>query len=296
MEVKRLVPMTYDKMFKSVLTSKEARSYLVDIISGIIKVDREKVDKNLVFKREEHNIIGISEKRKISDLIVEVSYGVINLEMNRDYYKGLLDRNHEYVSKIRDNIIKEGDNYKDMKKVVQINFDNYKIYDTEKIILEFEMRTKEGIKEGVNIKSYHVILPNVKKKYYNENSKDELIERLVIMTMEKPKELQKLIDENTELRPVGEKIVEISKEEELMGIYDEKEHERKVRNTLIATALEDGFYKGMDEGTKKGIEKGIEEGTKKGIIKTAKKMKLKNISIEDIKDITGLSKEEIEKL
>ena len=37
MELKRLVPMTYDKMFKCVLTSKEARSYLVDIISGIVK-------------------------------------------------------------------------------------------------------------------------------------------------------------------------------------------------------------------------------------------------------------------
>ncbi len=284
MELKRLVPMTYDKMFKSVLTSKEARSYLVDIISGIVKIDREKVDKNLVFKKEEHSIIGISEKRKVSDLVVEVSYGVINLEMNKEYYKGLLDRNHEYVSKIRDNIIKEGDNYKDMKKVVQINFDNYKIYDTEKIILEFEMRTKEGIKEGVNIKSYHVILPNVKKKYYNENSKDELIGRLVMMTMERPKELQKLIDENTELRPVGEKIVEISRDEELMGIYDEKEHERKVRNTLIATALEDGFYKGMDEGIEK--EK----------LKTAKKMKEEGIALNTILKITNLTKEEIEKL
>ena len=158
------------------------------------------------------------------------------------------------------------------------------------------MRTKEGIKEGVNIKSYHVILPNVKKKYYNENSKDELIGRLVMMTMERPKELQKLIDENTELRPVGEKIVEISRDEELMGIYDEKEHERKVRNTLIATALEDGFYKGMDEGFNKGMSEGFNKGVDEEKMKTAKKMKLKNISIEDIMDITGLSKEKIEKL
>lgn len=288
----KLVPMTYDKMFKCVLTSKEARNYLVDIISGIIKINRDEVDKNLVFKKEEHSISAISEKRKISDLVVEVSYGVINLEMNKDYYKGLLDRNHEYVSKIRDNIIKQGENYKDMKKVVQINFDNYNIYDTEKIILEFEMRSENGIKEGVSIESYHVILPNVKKKYYNENSKDELIERLVMMTMERPIELQKLIDENMELRPVGEKIVEISRDEELMGIYDGVEHERKVRNTLIATALEDGFYKGMSDGKKEGKKEGIKEGKKE----IAKKMKEKNMSIEDIMNITELSKEEIEKL
>ena len=47
-------------------------------------------------------------------------------------------------------------------------------------------------------------------------------------------------------------------------------------------------------------EKELEDSYHKGINKekkeNAKKMKLKNISIEDIIDITGLSKEEIEKI
>ena len=98
--------------------------------------------------------------------------------------------------------------------------------------------------------------------------------------MKREKELEELIEKNMELKPVGEKIIEISRDEELQGIYDRQEHERMVRNSIMATKLEDSYHKGVN----------------KGIKESAKKMKLKNISIEDIIDITGLSKEEIEKL
>ena len=100
------------------------------------------------------------------------------------------------------------------------------------------------------------------------------------MIMEKERELEELIEKNMELKPVGEKIIEISRDEELQGIYDRQEHERMVRNSIMATKLEDSYHKGINKEKKEN----------------AKKMKLKNISIEDIIDITGLSKEEIEKL
>ena len=284
MQEAKIIPMIYDKAFKSILTSKEVRSYLIDIIADVIKIDKEEIRKNIVFKQNEHNLLGINEKRKTSDLIVEISYGVINLEMNKDWYDGLFDRNHEYISKIRENILKEEKRYNKLKKVIQINFDNFNIYKTEEIILKFEMMNEKGIREKVNIESYHVILPNVRKKYYNEGIRNALVERLVIMTMEKEKELEELIEKNMELKPVGEKIIEISRDEELQGIYDRQEHERMVRNSIMATKLEDSYHKGVNKGAaKKNLE-------------NAKKMKLKNISIEDIIDITGLSKEEIEKL
>ncbi len=46
----------------------------------------------------------------------------------------------------------------------------------------------------------------------------------------------------------------------------------------------------------KGKESGIVEGVMKTINKTAQKMLKKNMNIKDIEEITGLSKEEIEKL
>ena len=280
MQETKIIPMIYDKAFKSILTSKEVRSYLIDIISDVIKIDKEEIRKNIVFKQNEHNLLGINEKRKTSDLIVEISYGVINLEMNKDWYDGLFDRNHEYISKIRENILKEEKRYNKLKKVIQINFDNFNIYKTEEIILKFEMMNEEKIREKVNIESYHVILPNVRKKYYNEGIRNALVERLVIMTMEKEKELEELIEKNMELKPVGEKIIEISRDEELQGIYDRQEHERMVRNSIMATKLEDSYHKGINKEKKEN----------------AKKMKEENIPIDIISRITSLSKEEIEKL
>ena len=207
MQEAKIIPMIYDKAFKSILTSKEVRSYLIDIISDVIKIDKEEIRKNIVFKQNEHNLLGINEKRKTSDLIVEISYGVINLEMNKDWYDGLFDRNHEYISKIRENILKEEKRYNKLKKVIQINFDNFNIYKTEEIILKFEMMNEKGI-------------------------------------------------------------------------YDRQEHERMVRNSIMATKLEDSYYKGA---AKKNLE-------------NARKMKEENIAIDIISRITSLSKEQIEKL
>ena len=46
------------------------------------------------------------------------------------------------------------------------------------------------------------------------------------------------------------KLVEISREE-ARGIYDLEEHERRVRNSLIEDALEDGWNRGKKKVKKK---------------------------------------------
>lgn len=53
---------------------------------------------------------------------------------------------------------------------------------------------------------------------------------------------------------------------------------------------------GMEQGMKQGMEQGMEQGIKEGMIKTAKRMLTRNMSLEDISDITGLSMQEIKKL
>ena len=68
----------------------------------------------------------------------------------------------------------------------------------------------------------------------------------------------------------------------------------KRRDLMIESPVYDWI---VEEGLKKGIEKGLEQGLEQGILngKTddAKKMLLKEFSIEDISDITGLSIEKI---
>ena len=57
-----------------------------------------------------------------------------------------------------------------------------------------------------------------------------------------------------------------------------------------------GYDSGYDSGYNSGHDSGTLEGEKKKSIEIAKKMKSKKIDIEDIVEITGLTKEEIEKL
>lgn len=52
----------------------------------------------------------------------------------------------------------------------------------------------------------------------------------------------------------------------------------------------------QDAREKKGFTEGLADGEKKKQIEIAKKMKSKNIPIDEISELTGLSKEEIKKL
>ena len=56
------------------------------------------------------------------------------------------------------------------------------------------------------------------------------------------------------------------------------------------------LYRATQEGINIGISQGINQGLQKRNIEIAKSMLKKNMDIEDIIDITGLSKEEIKKL
>ena len=286
----KIIPMTNDRVFKSVLSSIEARDYLIDIISGITGLPKANLKKDMTFVYSEHRISSKNESKKISDLVVEVKDNVINLEMNNTYYKKLVDRNFEYIAKLKSNLI--GESYNKIRKVIQINFDNFNRYNDDRAVIKFEMRDEKGIKEGVSLESYHVILPNVKEKYYNENNKDDLIGKLVIFVAERDEELQKLIDKHIELRPVGKKLVEISREEEARGIYDLEEHERRVRNSLIEDALEDGWNRGKKEGKEEGRIEGIKENK----LSVAKKLSEEGISLDIIKKVTNLSDDDLKAL
>ena len=64
----------------------------------------------------------------------------------------------------------------------------------------------------------------------------------------------------------------------------------------LAIAEEQGLARGRSEGLEQGLERGRNEGLEQGshnaFIKTARSMKARNFSTEDILEITGLSEGE----
>ena len=96
---------------------------------------------------------------------------------------------------------------------------------------------------------------------------------------------------------------------EAKKVYDElmaDEHERtliKLREKYIRdynTIKEDGYNNGYNDGKDAGLAQGLERGQKQGeqkkTIEIAKKMLKENVDVDFIVKMTGLSKEELEKL
>ena len=75
---------------------------------------------------------------------------------------------------------------------------------------------------------------------------------------------------------------------------------RMMLKSDIVSISNSQFNKGLEEGLEKGIKEGREEGIKEGIkegnINTARRMKKANCEMSFIMKMTGLTKEEIEKL
>ena len=64
----------------------------------------------------------------------------------------------------------------------------------------------------------------------------------------------------------------------------------------IAKGKAEGLAEGKAEGLAEGIEKGLAQGIKETLLSTARKMLKLGMSIEEISEITGLTKEEVDNL
>ena len=93
------------------------------------------------------------------------------------------------------------------------------------------------------------------------------------------------MEESKEIKEAVEKLDSLSEDERMQRIADLRE-----KAILDEKAI---YAKGLDDGIKEGIKEG-EEKLKKEKLEIAKKLKDKKISIEEIIEITGLIKEEIE--
>jgi hypothetical protein len=85
----------------------------------------------------------------------------------------------------------------------------------------------------------------------------------------------------------------------MLATYLKKRDEKLIEKGR-EEGIEKGIEKGREEGIEKGIEKGREEGREEGIEKAqcemAKQLLIEGISLQTIKNCTGLSEKELQKL
>ena len=85
------------------------------------------------------------------------------------------------------------------------------------------------------------------------------------------------------MESINKKVKNVNEDDDILDVIIENEDE------IIANSM-------YEKGISKGIKKGMNEGKLKQKKEIAERMLKKNISLDDIVEITGLSKDEIEKL
>ena len=222
---------------------------------------------------------------------------IINVEVNNNTSKSLLERNLAYMFSLYHGDMKEGSKYR-FNSIIQININNFRFSGKKDVLEECYITNIRKLPKDINdfdiysnkIRIINIYLPNINKKEYN---KLKLYEKLLLVFNENDEELLSDLSEGDEIM---EKYVKESKEasekDEVIGMYNEEIHKEKLRLAEI-----DEFRElGHEEGLKEGLRKGMEEGTQKTKEETAKKMLQEGIDISIISRCTDLSIKEVERL
>ena len=209
-----------------------------------------------------------------------------NIEMQVANKKDIEKRMMYYWGRLYTGEIKEGKMYKDLKKTIVILIADFEL-DKLKDIPEFH--TKWNIREEkyskvilTDVFEFHIIeLEKIIKMLTNNKKTEKNKMMLWSMFLLNPEKIgEKIMEENKDIKQAKEVLDKIKQDER------EKELARlRMKYIMDQQAIEDYGY-----------DHGLEDGMKKEKIKIAKKLLEINLSIPQIEEVTGLSKEEIEKL
>ena len=275
-----------DRAFKEVFLNPDNSDLLKALLEFILKI---KIDK-LEIKKTELLSGNVNVKDKRVDAIVHTGNKKIEIEINSQNKDYLHTRSTAYICNIYQSNASVGDTYNEDTDIIQVNLtwglgrnnDEMKIY---KIMNEKgELYVKNFIIYEINMDYYDKI-------WYSKNE-DEIKKNQYMIMLDLDKKELKSMPKDKIVDKYITNVTIVNDDPEFQKYMSEEEDKRKIQNSLLSEAKEEG----ISQGYTSGINDGISKGENKKSIEIAKNMLKKNMSIEDISDITGLSIEEINKL
>ena len=136
---------------------------------------------------------------------------------------------------------------------------------------------------------HFIEIPKFKKKNPNVNAK---LEQWLWLLAGEEEKIKMAEEKNKEVKKAVEVLDEMS-----MSREERERHEAILKAEFnYNTSMYNMRQEGLEEGKKEGIKEGIIEGKRKKQIEIAKKLLKKNMTINEIQEITELSLEEIKQI
>ena len=303
----KVIPANFDPVFKIVML--DCPNYLAFLVSSFTNIPKEKIKGRIRIQNSEHKLSNAKERKKTSDLIIQIDKMLANFEMNNRYFDGLFIRNEAYLGKIEGESLNVSEDYSSMNSFLQVNFNNFSHFKVKSPILKFYYTDmKNRIIETGKVKKYHISLPKLKKKYYNGDKLTKLEKALLILGIDKIEDLDKISKGDDDLMEAAKRIKEATFDINTIGLYDAEERRRQEDAMYLAyrekiatrrgyrngrkAGVEHGYSQGFSQGISQGISQGVEQ-ERNSIINA---MLSKGLSYDTIAEITNISNQNIKRM
>ena len=294
----KIISLSFDAMFKAVFANnKNILAKLVQAILDYYKLNIKVDENNLELKRNELDIEKANEKQLICDYIVKINDNYdLNIEINRELYSGLYERNLTYSFKIYSSHFKSGDNYDEFNSynIIQANFNMFKNPNRKCINCFYIV----DVNDICNLLTSRFSVLNIDiascfDLVYNKSELEEILPIHVfgaIMCCNYLEEISSILEKG---------IIEMTKKEKEKFLNDVKvksQDENVIHDIKIEKTIEDR-YRLIEGCTRNAVtEEVTKEVTEKVTKDMIKSMYENGISIPDISKITKYSIDEIEKI
>ena len=271
-----------DRAFKEVFLNPDNSDLLKALLEFILEI---KIDK-LEIKKTELLSGNVNIKDKRVDAIVHTGNKKIEIEINSQNKDYLHTRSTAYICNIYQSNASVGDTYNEDTDIIQVNLtwglgrnnDEMKIY---KIMNEKgELYVKNFIIYEINMDYYDKI-------WYSKNEEEIKKNQYMIMLDLDKKELKNMPKDKIVDKYITNVTI-VNDDPEFQKYMSEEEDKKKIQNSLLSEAKEEGISQGISQGYTSGINDGINQ--------TAKNLLSMNMTLEDISKATGLTVEEIKNL
>ena len=267
--------LTDDICFKYVFRNEKILTSLLNSFFSYIYADKSVVEIEVTTQKE---MIGRKRENKAfyGDILAYLDTNeIVSIEMYKKFTSREYKKSISYLARTFSDQLKEGEDYKDARKVISLNFmsGNYHLQNVH-LVNDYgfvNKVSKEGLQDEL-LEMYLVRLDLVKEKVYNND--EMMFEKWVrFIKTDDLDEMEKIAKGDQEMEQALKFMKRFVNDEEVQKIYGRMAYER---------------FEGRDEG--------IEIGRETANMEMAKNMLKKGYAVKEIADITNLSIQEIESL
>ena len=230
-----------------------------------------------------------------------------DIEIQLSTHDKVLERFLYYWSKMYSANLEIGEQYNKLRQTISIIIvdDEIKQFkEIQKACTKWQIREEEYRNE-ILTSYFQMVIIEVPKaiKEYEKDKSNAVLQWMKFLDNPEDMEVRKIMEENQDIKEAKEELDKISRDDRLRRMALKADLERMDQEQRIYEIKRDAKKKieeakrdGKAEGFVVGEKKGKAEGIKKEKQETALKMLQKQMDLKIIKEITGLTEEEIKKL